>query len=1370
VTTLFDDPANKGQERGALPALPVPTRARFQPLRMGLVELFHYDVEEFWFRDGHLLLRGNNGTGKSKVLSLTLPFLLDASLSATRVEPDGDRTKRMEWNLLLGRYERRLGYAWIEFGRLTDDGQPAYVTLGCGMRAVAGRPRVESWNFLTDQRVGEELALITPERMALTRERLEAALTGRGRVYETAAKYRRAVDERLFRLGERYDALIDTLIQLRQPQLSKKPDEQSLSDALSNAMPEVPRAVLDDVAEAMNQLDAYRDELTHIERVREALGQFMRRYERYTRVQARRRAGGVRRAQTEFDKQSQLVNASREARTRAEDTARQCAHEESTLAAVLGAARAQRDELQGDPTMSDARRLTELEAQAKRAESELKRAEERAESLRAHWEREHSEGRRLDDEHRARNREATALAESCLREAKEAGCAKHHLACLAERESGGAAHTSLEHALASVRERRLAQVLALRERHAELGRVQAALAASDAGCAAHRDHEAHAERCVQASERGLEDACSAHAAATRACLDGLRVLTLPDAEAALLELDDWLRSQQGDHPIRGGLEAAAREELARLADAASVLQQARTGIAAEERVLSDELAALRAGVQGVPAPAPTRDATTREGRPGAPLWRLFDFHDHVPAAARAGIEAALEGAGLLDAWVTPEAAVLHPDTRDAWLEPAAARPSSLAAWLVPVGDAVPAARLAQLLASIACGADDDADALAYVSPAGNYRVGLLRGAHAKAEPQFLGEHAREAARKRRVAVLEAALLTLNERRTQLDADAGALAERRARLEAERASLPSDEPVRSAHAERLAAQRQWQAAQAARAQAEQTLEATRSRLRAAREALVQDAHDLELPEAPDALLAIEAALTRYACKVGELRAALAAEARAEADVVRQTERVRSASERYAAAEADAAEAGSLRRDAQARHQVLLASAGAKVRELDAKLRGLAADITRHESALGMAREACVSASEELGRAGQRVLDAESLLEERSHTRREAVHALEGFAGTGLLAIALPELTLPEPGWTIDPALALARRVEQQLTHVPSEDADWTRVQNEVSRDYTALGQALSALGQHTQMEQTDHGLVVHVSYAGRPERPDLLARRLDDEAEQRRGILSAREREILENHLSAEIAANLARLLRDAEAQVARINTELKRRPTSTGVYFRLDWEPRVDDLTDASFAGLLAVRKLLTHKLADAWSSDERRTVGDFLAARIRAERERGDQRPLIDHLTRALDYRAWHRFRVKRWHDGAFRPLSGPASSGERALGLTVPLFAAASSHYASAASPYAPRLVLLDEAFAGIDDEARAHCMGLIHEFDLDFVMTSEREWGCYATLPGVSICHILRREGVDAAFVSRWTWDGRARQRTADPTRRFGPSDPA
>ncbi|HYT10404.1 MAG TPA: hypothetical protein VEL73_07055, partial [Mycobacteriales bacterium] len=122
--------------------LPEPGRQRWQPLRAGLVDLFYYDAEEFWFRDGRLLLRGNNGTGKSKVLALTLPFLLDGDLSAHRVEPDADPKKRMEWNLLLGGdhpYPERLGYAWLELGRLREDGLADYRTIGCGLKAVSGR-------------------------------------------------------------------------------------------------------------------------------------------------------------------------------------------------------------------------------------------------------------------------------------------------------------------------------------------------------------------------------------------------------------------------------------------------------------------------------------------------------------------------------------------------------------------------------------------------------------------------------------------------------------------------------------------------------------------------------------------------------------------------------------------------------------------------------------------------------------------------------------------------------------------------------------------------------------------------------------------------------------------------------------------------------------------------------------------------------------------------------------------------------------------------------------------------------------------------------------------------------------------------------
>jgi uncharacterized protein YPO0396 len=171
----------------------------------------------------------------------------------------------------------------------------------------------------------------------------------------------------------------------------------------------------------------------------------------------------------------------------------------------------------------------------------------------------------------------------------------------------------------------------------------------------------------------------------------------------------------------------------------------------------------------------------------------------------------------------------------------------------------------------------------------------------------------------------------------------------------------------------------------------------------------------------------------------------------------------------------------------------------------------------------------------------------------------------------------------------------------------------------------------------------------------------------------------------------------------------------------------------------------------------DAWSPEDREAVGRFLQEHINRIRAADEGGTLLAHLERALDYRRWHRFTVERWQDGQWRSASGPASGGERVLAVTIPLFAAASAHYGSAAAT-APRLVLLDEAFAGIDDDSRAKCMGLLTQFDLDFVMTSEREWGCYPEVPGLSILQLTRREGIDAVHLSRWQWDGRRRERAA------------
>lgn len=88
----FDDPS--GGSRDDLRS------DRWQPTRAGILNVWRYYDEVFTFHRGRLLLRGANGTGKSKALELLLPFLLDKSLQPNRLSTFGGSERTMHWNLM----------------------------------------------------------------------------------------------------------------------------------------------------------------------------------------------------------------------------------------------------------------------------------------------------------------------------------------------------------------------------------------------------------------------------------------------------------------------------------------------------------------------------------------------------------------------------------------------------------------------------------------------------------------------------------------------------------------------------------------------------------------------------------------------------------------------------------------------------------------------------------------------------------------------------------------------------------------------------------------------------------------------------------------------------------------------------------------------------------------------------------------------------------------------------------------------------------------------------------------------------------------------------------------------------------------------
>ncbi|MGI5865254.1 MAG: hypothetical protein ACOX6T_24810, partial [Myxococcales bacterium] len=409
--------------------LPEPTRERWQPLRSGLLNLFRYDYEELLWEQGHLLLRGNNGTGKSRILALQLPFLLDGEVAPSRLEPDGDPAKRIEWNLLLDKYTDRLGYTWLELGRRTAEGESRFLTLGCGLQAAEGRGVVGKWFFITRQRVGRDLFLQSATGQALTRERLAEAMGAEGEVFTTATAYRKEVDARLFKLGEqRYEALIKLLIELRKPQLARALDEKSLSDALSEALAPPAQAILADVADAFRSLETDRAHLESFRAARDATLTFLVRYRRYAQIAARRRAERVRSAHAEYEAIQRKLRTAEQELEEAQLARREAEQEIERLGIEQSKAQAEVETLSASPAMRSAEALERARKEADARQRESAAAGQDLDQAKA--ERGRAERRlELAREQAAKTREALVAAEARAAEAaKRCGLADAHRA------------------------------------------------------------------------------------------------------------------------------------------------------------------------------------------------------------------------------------------------------------------------------------------------------------------------------------------------------------------------------------------------------------------------------------------------------------------------------------------------------------------------------------------------------------------------------------------------------------------------------------------------------------------------------------------------------------------------------------------------------------------------------------------------------------------------------------------------------------------------------------------------------------------------------------------------------------------------------
>ncbi|MEU0541897.1 SbcC/MukB-like Walker B domain-containing protein [Nocardia sp. NPDC005978] len=786
-------------------------------------------------------------------------------------------------------------------------------------------------------------------------------------------------------------------------------------------------------------------------------------------------------------------------------------------------------------------------------------------------------------------------------------------------------------------------------------------------------------------------------------------------------------------------------------------------------------------------------ATASAAPAGAPLWRLVRFADSIEPGAAAGIEAALQAANLLDGWVCA-GADLPEHASDQFLVPlpAGQRPTgrTLADVLVVEEDsgdlAVPRERVAEVLASIALYEETTArvatattavgaDGQLTVGTDGRFRQGVQVGRHAKGDAEFIGSTARARRRELRLAELAAAIETAETEARDAKAAEQAATEELGRVSAASKALPRTTAVTAALRAVSEAAGMLRSRSEAAAQAERDIDQAVNEYAAADKKVRAIAAEHRVPREPAELDALAAAVRHF-------ENAGTALLRLRGDHAREHERSRETSDRLdeatdlAEAFAEEAEAARSGYEEQLRKlETLREALGAGAADIDRELEAARERIDAARAEQKSARKAAHEAIEAVGTAEGAHRAAHETLRTALTELLADVRHLAPYARPDLLSLlgapvenrwpasdaawSTPEQLLyriengdPEQDMRVLPeeVATLFENLAAATASVRAGEATRKSTRSAVTAALQEFDAALTAARQDYRLHwdaadgltvvqvHDDHGLSALADFAER-----IGGARKDQEL-----LLTDSERRILEDALLTGLAQQIHERTSDARDLITRMGTEMKQRRMSSGNTIGVHWV-LADNLSEPA----RAVCKLLDRDSSEL-VPDDLATIRSHFAAEIRSARAAHPERSFPEILAATLDYRAWRVFSFTIiTSDGTEDRLTvarhSALSGGEQSVSLHLPLFAAAHVMLDSA-DPQAPRLLALDEAFAGVDDNGKSELLGLSVQFDLDLFMTGYDLWITYAHVPGCAHYDLAHSAAENTVSATLLVWD--------------------
>ena len=1371
--------------------------SRWQASRIGLINFWYYDEQEFPFVKGRMLLRGSNGSGKSVTMQSVIPLLLDGNMSPERLDPFGSRDRKMSSYLLEeddGRDERT-GYLYLEFKRRESD---TWLTVGMGIRARRGKP-LDKWYFsLSDgRRVGKDFLLYKEigEKVTLSKKELENRIAGGGQVFDRQADYMEYVNRQIFGFEtvEEYKEMIDLLIQLRTPKLSKDFKPSVVSDILSDSLQPLSDEDLRPMSEAIENMDTMNLNLKAREAGYQAAEKIQRVLDRYNRLTLFEKADRC------CENQKKLSEAEREARSQAEETERSrkrvlaLEQEISELDARRDALEKERESLSKSDAVSLKSRELDLASRIRTREGLL---EEKRRQLDAKQEQYvELEGKKKQEEDRAYEKESEldGILEEMQSEAGEMSFEEHDFFQDELKENFNSAFSWDTHEAqfqkvkdeigrgtellreAETRQREADELLKKRERQQR-----------ETDAAQRRESELESVL-VQVENEWKEALYSWNGRNEELKFTPEQMREMARFADEYGESSDFARVRQTAADLWIGRKGEISGEVCRRQDELRDLENAH-------REIEEELAQW----ESTREPEPPRSGTVRKNRerlrekgiPYQEFYKVVEFGRELSGdPKRCGrLEEALLEMGILDALVIEEqyreqVMKADPGCADRYLFVQTHHAEKSLLDVLDLNDSVNDIfmnqRITGILGNIGISGSEEPEGAASggsvhagfagisasmtaVHPDGSYQIGVVSGTvSGEHEAGFIGVQAREKNRQAKIASCRELLAENEQKQEVLRGEVAVLEQRISRLQEEYESLPEDTDMREA----------WKMLSEAR----RTVERMRE------EGARLERELMEVGEALGELKRQAAEIARklyLTCSYETFRRA----DEAASDYRQHFYQLRSGHELFLQIRAHMEELGERQEILDGEMDQIRYEAGGVKKELkkeqeeyDSILRQL--ELTDYEQIRQKLDEcmewlkeyperlqSCVAEKTQNEERIRALLEQAAQNEERIvELKRRAEYLETCFAAErSLHYVELPgeEAETEEPAEKIRSLLAGECRdmdkeqIIRSLNQVYFENrgflTDYQIMQTELFEELDREAQKGDPSAKRLDIAARYQG--VRIPF-GR------LLVHLEEEIAELKDLIKAGDRELFEDILANTVSRKIRGKINSSNVWVEKMNSLMGAMNTSSGLKLNLRWRSRTAETED----------QLDTKELVELLKKDYRLMREDEaakLSAHFRSKveearrhaRDSGGMISFYQVMKETLDYRKWFEFqlffqkggeRVKELTNSVFGTFSG----GEKAMAMYVPLFSAVVAKY-QGGRPDAPRLISLDEAFAGVDNRNIRDMFRLMAEFEFDFIINSQVLWGDCDTLDALAIYQLLRPENAKFVTVMPYLWNGHAR----------------